>query len=217
MLLCNYSHVASLVQSFNHAQQMNWDSVKSDWEKEKQQILSVLTESTDEMLDISLPIAEVSHPIYPCYTLNKHKHFVFIMLQMTSGGMLPVSSKSVLDHQEMAYVKTVMDFNDKLLKGSIKPCLARKFAETAQAFNDQVVNPINLLSMCSITSNDLCQNVVDMWDMVCMMVDVPVKVTGDLLKSRGSPQMQRAFMNQARRYLEDRYSLLRNSVSVVIY
>ena len=38
---------------------MYWDSVKSEWEKEKQQILSVLTESTDEPLDISLPIAEV--------------------------------------------------------------------------------------------------------------------------------------------------------------
>lgn len=38
---------------------MYWDSVKSDWEKEKQQILSVLTESSDELLDISLPIAEV--------------------------------------------------------------------------------------------------------------------------------------------------------------
>lgn len=38
---------------------MYWDSVKSEWEKEKQQILSVLTESSDELLDISLPIAEV--------------------------------------------------------------------------------------------------------------------------------------------------------------
>jgi len=38
---------------------MYWDSVKSEWEKEKQQILSVLTESNDELLDISLPIAEV--------------------------------------------------------------------------------------------------------------------------------------------------------------
>ena len=38
---------------------MYWDSVKSDWEKETQQILSVLTESSDELLDISLPIAEV--------------------------------------------------------------------------------------------------------------------------------------------------------------
>lgn len=38
---------------------MYWDSVKSEWEKEKQQILSALTESGDELLDISLPIAEV--------------------------------------------------------------------------------------------------------------------------------------------------------------
>ena len=38
---------------------MYWDSVKSEWEKEKQQILSALTESSDELLDISLPIAEV--------------------------------------------------------------------------------------------------------------------------------------------------------------
>lgn len=50
----------------------------------------------------------------------------------------------------------------------------------------------------------LPQNVTDMWEMVCMMLDVPVKITGDMLKSRTSAVMQRAFMNQARRYLEDR-------------
>lgn len=44
-----------------------------------------------------------------------------------------------------------------------------------------------------------------MWDMVRMMVDVPVKVTGEILKSRCTAVMQRAFMNQGRRYLEDRY------------
>ncbi len=49
-----------VLQSFEHAQQTYWDSVKSEWEKDKQQILSILTESNDELLDISLPIAEVS-------------------------------------------------------------------------------------------------------------------------------------------------------------
>ena len=52
--------------------------------------------------------------------------------------MLPISSKSVLDFQEMAYVKAVMEYNDQTLKGGIKPSLAEKFAQTAQAFNDQV-------------------------------------------------------------------------------
>lgn len=148
--------------SFNHAQQMYWDNVKSEWEKEKQQVLSVLTESSDELLDISLPIAE-----------------------MTSGGILPMSAKSVLDYQEMAYAKTVIDYNDHVLKGGIKPCLADRFAQTAQSFNDQ--------------------NVADLWNMVRMMVDIPSKITGDILKSRSSHAMQKAFMNQARRYLEDRY------------
>jgi len=40
--------------------------------------------------------------------------------------------------------------------------------------------------------------------MVRMMVDIPSKITGDILKSRSSHAMQKAFMNQARRYLEDR-------------
>ena len=57
---------------------------------------------------------------------------------MTSRGMMSVSTRSVLDHQEMAYVKTVMDYNDQVLKGGIKPCLAERFAQTAQAFNDKV-------------------------------------------------------------------------------
>jgi len=148
--------------SFNHAQQMYWDSVKSEWEKEKQQILSVLTESNDELLDISLPIAE-----------------------MTSGGMMSILTRSVLDHQEMAYVKTAMEYNDQVIKGGIKPCLAERFAQTAKGFNDK--------------------NVSDMWDMVRMMCDVPPKITGDILKSRASAVMQKAFMNQARRYLEDGY------------
>ncbi len=52
--------------------------------------------------------------------------------------MLPVSSRSVLDHQEMAYVKSVMEYNDKVLKGGISPSLASKFAEAARFFNDQV-------------------------------------------------------------------------------
>ncbi len=46
---------------------------------------------------------------------------------------------------------------------------------------------------------------MDMWDMVRMMSDVPAKISGDYIKSRGSAIMQKAFMNQARRYLEDRY------------
>lgn len=47
-------------------------------------------------------------------------------------------TRSVLDHQEMAYVKTVMDYNDQVIKGGIKPCLAERFAQTAQSFNDKV-------------------------------------------------------------------------------
>lgn len=53
--------------------------------------------------------------------------------------MLPTFSKSVLDYQEMAYVKTVIEYNDQILKGGIKPSLAEKFSQTAQAFNDQVI------------------------------------------------------------------------------
>lgn len=111
---------------------MYWDSVKSEWEKEKQQILSVLTESNDELLDISLPIAEVIMIIFS-WSL-----FYLVHFQTTSVGSLPMSSKSVLDFQEMAYVKTVMEYNDQVLKGGIKPSLADRFAQTAAVFNDQV-------------------------------------------------------------------------------
>ena len=44
-----------------------------------------------------------------------------------------------------------------------------------------------------------------MWDMVRMMSDVPAKMSEDHIKSRSSAVMQKAFMNQARRYLEDRW------------
>lgn len=156
--------------SFEHAQQTYWDSVKSEWEKDKQQILSILTESNDELLDISLPIAET-----------------------TLGGCLPISTRSVLDHHEMAYVKVVIEYNDQVLRGGIKPSFADRFSDAAKAMNDQ--------------------NVMDMWDMVRMMSDVPAKISGDYIKSRGSAIMQKAFMNQARRYLEDRYiSYIRQTV-----
>lgn len=51
---------------------------------------------------------------------------------------MSVLTRSVLDHQEMAYVKTVMDYNDQIIKGGIKPCLAERFAQTAMSFNDKV-------------------------------------------------------------------------------
>jgi len=52
---------------------MYWDNVKSEWEKEKQQVLSVLTESSDELLDISLPIAEVFNYYFKFFSEIKFK------------------------------------------------------------------------------------------------------------------------------------------------
>jgi hypothetical protein len=49
-----------------------------------------------------------------------------------------MSAKSVLDYQLMAYVKTVIDYNDYVLKHGIKPYLADRFAQIAQSFHDQV-------------------------------------------------------------------------------
>ena len=51
---------------------------------------------------------------------------------------MSILTRSVLDHQEMAYVKTAMEYNDQVIKGGIKPCLAERFAQTAKGFNDKV-------------------------------------------------------------------------------
>ena len=49
-----------------------------------------------------------------------------------------MSTESALDFQAMAYVKTVVEYNNQVLKGGLKPNLAERFAQTAATFNDRV-------------------------------------------------------------------------------
>ena len=57
---------------------------------------------------------------------------------MTLGGSWQVSPRSVLDQQEMIYVKIISDYNDQVLAGGIKPCLPERFSEVSGLINDQV-------------------------------------------------------------------------------
>ena len=88
--------------------------------------------------------------LFPLLRLVRTFHYQFLFFklinwflfensqQTTLGGCLPISTRSVLDHHEMAYVKVVIEYNDQVLRGGIKPSFADRFSDAAKAMNDQV-------------------------------------------------------------------------------
>lgn len=94
-----------------------------------------------------------------------------------------MKSRSTMDNVEMAYARQVFVYNESITQGSLKPSLVDEFIEVATKLDDK--------------------NVVDLWHMVKYMCDVPVSIGNALVL--GSAVMQSAFVNQARKYLEDSY------------
>ena len=52
------------------------------------------------------------------------------------------------------------------------------------------------------------QNVSELWSMVQHMVNVTVATSGNLAAARTSQQMEMAFVNQALKYLQQRFVLI---------
>lgn len=54
----------------------------------------------------------------------------------TLADVAPVHSR--LDHMEMAYAKEVIDYNNRVIQGAVRPQLVQKFASAAESFNNLV-------------------------------------------------------------------------------
>lgn len=56
----------------------------------------------------------------------------------TLADVAPANSR--LDHMEMAYAKEVIDYNNRVIQGVVRPQLVRKFANAAESFNNLVTS-----------------------------------------------------------------------------
>ena len=93
----------------------------------------------------------------------------------------------MLNNQEMAYAKQVVDYNKNVVQGMIRPSLVDKFSQVAETLNDQKVS--------------------ELWEMVQYMSQIPPRALGDPQTCRASPNVRNILISQARKYLEDRYVL----------
>ena len=99
---------------------------------------------------------------------------------------------SGLTSMEVAYAKELQNYNDHVLRGVKRPSLFSSFSKAAESFNDK--------------------KVLDMWQMVKCMIEIPPTPRGDQIKSRSSPLVEQKIVYQARKYLENRYKEFMNSV-----
>jgi hypothetical protein len=58
--------------------------------------------------------------------------------------------RSLLDNQEMAYAKQVIEYNKVVVQGVIRPSLVDKFSQVADSLNDKVQYYLNILSIALI-------------------------------------------------------------------
>lgn len=99
---------------------------------------------------------------------------------------------SGLSSMEVAYVKELKNYNDYVLRGITRPSLFNTFCKAAESFDDK--------------------KIVDLWQMVKCMVDIPPTPRGDQIKSRSSSAIEQKIVLQARKYLENRYREFMNSI-----
>ncbi|XP_015127449.1 nuclear pore complex protein Nup93 [Diachasma alloeum] len=102
------------------------------------------------------------------------------------------SMVSGLSNIETAYAKELQVYNDHVLRGISRPSLFNVFSRAAETFNDK--------------------KILDMWNMVKVMVNIPATPRGDQIKSRTSPEVEQTIVSQARKYLESRYRDFMNSL-----
>ncbi|KAK0095819.1 hypothetical protein PV326_007293 [Microctonus aethiopoides] len=102
------------------------------------------------------------------------------------------SMVSGLSSIEIAYAKELQIYNDHVLRGITRPSLFNAFSKAAETFNDK--------------------KVLDMWNMVKCMVNIPPTPRGDQMDSRTNLEVERKIVEQALKYLENRYREFMNSL-----
>lgn len=96
-----------------------------------------------------------------------------------------MQGRSMLDSTEMAYSRQVFLYNESAIQGGVRRNLVDLFAEVAR----QMDNP----------------NAVELWSIVQTMINVPMILSGSLLKVRTSPALQSEFVKKALGYLQRSY------------
>ncbi|XP_042895519.1 nuclear pore complex protein Nup93 [Parasteatoda tepidariorum] len=96
-----------------------------------------------------------------------------------------LNSRSTMDNTEMMYAKELSLYNEQVVRGGIKCNLAEKFHSYFKNLDDK--------------------KVVELWEMVRIMTDLPLKADKDVLTSRTSLLMKTSLIKQARKYLEEKY------------
>ncbi|KAH9515701.1 Nucleoporin nup93 [Bulinus truncatus] len=95
--------------------------------------------------------------------------------------------RSSLDHIEMAYAREVFIYNEHVIEGGILPSLVDLFVKVANNIGDQ--------------------NVIDMWQLVQCMTEIPLnQMFGSKPEAiRINSQIQSHFVSRARQYLQKNY------------
>ncbi|GLV42360.1 Nucleoporin 93kD-1 [Carabus blaptoides fortunei] len=118
--------------------------------------------------------------------LDIRKHDVF---QTTQDRSVP----STLSYQEQIYVRHIIDYNKMIVTGSTKPVLVTLLSKAAEQFKDTKVN--------------------DMWEMLKYMLELPpYPKNEDPIISRNSKSVKGILVEQAKKYLEERYKTYMSSV-----
>lgn len=99
---------------------------------------------------------------------------------------------SGLSNIEVEYVKKLQNYNDHVLRGITRPSLFTAFLEASESFNDK--------------------KIVELWQMVKCMIDIPPIPRKDQIKSRSTPAIEQKIVSQAKKYLENRYKDFMNSI-----
>ncbi|ELT94870.1 hypothetical protein CAPTEDRAFT_177509 [Capitella teleta] len=104
--------------TFEESERRHWDTMESEWEREKQKILNALVVSGQEPFDFSQESESVL------------------------GNSISMQGRSTLDSVEMAYSRQVYVYNDKVVQGGIKPSLVKLFSEVVAKSDDQNVQEL---------------------------------------------------------------------------
>ena len=156
-----------------------WQNSENEWEKQKQKILNALHSSSGDLFNLmqesGAPRAE---------TASKQQNYNY------------VQGRSLMNDVEMAFAKTIYQYNDKILSN-----------QQQQAVQNQQQKPNLLDNFFKLSQKLNDKNIEEIWNMlnfVCSIAPLPIasKETENL---RNSTQMQVQLTNQAIRYLESTF------------
>uniref|UniRef100_A0A0A9ZIC7 Nuclear pore protein n=1 Tax=Lygus hesperus TaxID=30085 RepID=A0A0A9ZIC7_LYGHE len=146
--------------TFNHIGNLHYSKMFEEWQEHKTNLMNSLLGYSKQIVDI---------PTRRETIVNE-----------TLFG-----TRSVLDQEEMAYIRHFTEYNNAILQGLPRTNLLEKFASAADDFNNQKLS--------------------DMWKMLTFMCQLPPQGKVNVLEARSQPHVQEKMIQQALAYLELRY------------